>query len=526
MKNNIGIIIALVLCALNMNAQTGNTQTGNTQTGTAEARARREALAGNLQSETERIIASEPAMKGAAIGICVRKADGKTLVNIGAERLAVPASNMKLITTGAAMHSLGSDYRFETKIGYSGEIRDSILTGDLYIIGGGDPTTGSKDSIAVALEQTFGEWESLITGAGIKEIHGHVIGDGRYFEGMPEHPTWQWYDLGTYYGSGPTGLMFYENMQTFSASAGPEVGSPVNLAPTYPETPWMEYRYDCTTGEKGTGDQLYMYTSDLAPEAEFRGTFGVDRAAKKIDCSNKFPEYTCAGYFTDYLESRGITCTEGPSDFRLTRTAGHTADTASCSTAVPSDSLTVIGSTFSPALKRIAYETNHISNNLYAETLYKTLGKKVTGSACRDSCSVALNNTLKSLEISTQGIQISDGSGLSRQNYISPDFICRFLDAMTDSPCFEDYLETLPSPGSNGTLAYNMSKYPAGTKARIKVKSGSMNGIRCYSGYIIPTDGTKDVMIIFSIMTNNCTAPTWTVRRLLDKIMATFAAAN
>ncbi len=470
----------------------------------------------NLQAEAEKIVMEEQALREAVVSICARTADGRTLVDIGAGRMVVPASNVKLITTGAVMHELGSGYMFETGIGHDGEIRSGTLKGNLYIIGGGDPTTGSKDSIAVAVERTFATWTRIIRHAGIERIEGHIIGDGRHFEGMPEHPTWSWNDIGTYYGAGATGLMFYENTQSFSVSAGAQVGDSVNITPSYPKTPWMEFRYDCTTGKKGTGDQLYMYPSDLAPVAEIRGTFGVDRKPKRLDCSNKFPEYTCASLFSDYLNEQGITCTEGPADFRLCR------DTE----AVPADSIKVLGSTFSPALRRIAFETNHASNNLYAETLYRELGRTMTGSSCYDSCSAAINGTIKSLGISESGLKIADGSGLSRQNYISADFFCRFLGSMMNSPCFNDYLETLPSPGGNGTLAYNMSKYPASLKSRLRVKSGSMNGIRCYSGYIIPTDGVRDKTIVFSILINNCTAPSWKQRQLLDKIMATFAAAN
>jgi D-alanyl-D-alanine carboxypeptidase/D-alanyl-D-alanine-endopeptidase (penicillin-binding protein 4) len=97
---------------------------------------------------------------------------------------------------------------------------------------------------------------------------------------------------------------------------------------------------------------------------------------------------------------------------------------------------------------------------------------------------------------------------------------------MMDSPHFEAFVETLPSPGSKGTLAYNMKKYPEDLRMRIKVKSGSMNGVRCYSGYIIPTDGCREDVIIFSLMVNNCTSPSWEVRNLLDSIMGTLAELN
>ena len=151
----------------------------------------------------------------------------------------------------------------------------------------------------------------------------------------------------------------------------------------------------------------------------------------------------------------------------------------------------------------------------------------MTGSASYDSAYVALDNVLKSLKVNTsKGAQIQDGSGLSRQNYVSSDFICRFLESMMQSPYFEDYVNSLPSPGGDGTLQYNMKGYPASQRERIKVKSGSMNGVRCYSGYVIPVEGAKEETIIFSIMVNNCTSPTWKVRPLLDKLMGALSSYN
>ena len=124
-----------------------------------------------------------------------------------------------------------------------------------------------------------------------------------------------------------------------------------------------------------------------------------------------------------------------------------------------------------------------------------------------------------------KGIQIKDGSGLSRQNYVSADFFCRFLKKMMDSPAYGDFLYGLPHPGGNGSLQFNMKKYPAELRSRIRVKSGSMNGVRCYSGYVLPRSSEGKV-IIFSILTGNSTAPSWKTRQLLDKLMATIAQAN
>lgn len=478
-------------------------------------------------SEEITAMASDPALTEAAVGICVRTADGGTLAEINSGKMLVPASNMKLITTGAALDRLGSGFRFGTSISHDGEIRDGVLHGNLYVTGGGDPTLGSRDSIAVPLEQTFTRWERLVREAGIRRIEGLVIGDGRWFEGMAEEPTWLWNDIGTYYGAGTTGLMFYENMLSFKVSAGPETGSQVNIAPSYPDVPWMEFRYACRTGKAGTGDRLYMYTSDLAPVAEIRGTFGVDRAAKRVDCANKFPEYTCASLFAAHLEKRGIR-NRGAADTRL-ETAWMKEE---------GKEKTRLGTTYSPELQRIVFETNHASNNLYAETLLRTLGKEICEDSCYDSSYVAMDAVLKDMGADTShGLHIQDGSGLSRQNLVSPDFMCTFLEVMIRQECFEDYLASLPFPGGNGTLQYNMKGRPAELRTRIRVKSGSMNGIRCYSGYILPADCPRDAdgrileltedmkarIMIFSIMTGNCTAPMWKVRPLLDRIMAAIA---
>ena len=497
------------------------------------------ASAQDLQEKAE-AIANDPVFSQALVGVCVVSGTGETLAEVNPGKMLVPASNMKLISTGAALYSLGADYKFHTGIWYDGNIENGTLHGNLYIVGEGDPTLGSKDSIATDLNTTFSIWEKAVRDAGIKTIDGHIIGDGRWLDGMSEEPTWLYEDLGTYYGSGITGLMFYENMQSFSVSPGAAAGEPVKISVHYPSCSWMNYRYDCSTGTAGTGDRLYLYTTDLAPTGVVRGTFGVDRGSKRVDFSNKFPEYTCAVYFKNYLEKKGIKCVAGAADFKL-RNEWYTDADKRYGRGADGQWLKEIGFvvTESPDLGRIAYATNHASNNLYAETIFRTLGKELCHSSSYDSSYVALNNIFKKMKLGG-GIKVQDGSGLSRQNYVSAEFMCRFLGAMMDSECFEEFLWSLPYPGGDGTLNYNLKGYPESLRKRIRVKSGSMNGVRCYSGYVIPAElaarleankgrisdipqEIKDQIIIFSVLTNNCTSPQWKVRPMLDKFMAEIA---
>ena len=271
----------------------------------------------SLQQKAETLSSSET-FANASVSIKAITGKGDLLVDVSSKKLMIPASNMKLISTGAALSRLGGDFRYSTDIAHDGVISDGILHGNLYIIGNGDPLLGSKDSLAIPLEKTFGEWERVIRRAGIESIEGHIVGDGRWMDGMPEEPSWQWNDIGTYYGTGTSGLNFYENMISFNASVKHEDGKElVKIKQIYPSTSWMNIINNAVVGDVSTGDRLYMYTSELAPVAEIRGTYGIDRGTKQVDFSNKYPEYTCAVYFKNYLEKNGITCTGGAVDFKL-----------------------------------------------------------------------------------------------------------------------------------------------------------------------------------------------------------------
>ena len=455
--------------------------------------------------------------EGASVSILAIDGAGDTLLCHDSGRLLIPASNMKLVTTALALHSLGGDYMYETRLGYSGSISDGRLDGNLYIIGGGDPTLGSHNMIAVPLDTLFLQWENTIRQAGISEIDGYIIGDGRAFQGMDEHPTWELCDAGTYYGTGAGGLNFYENVKELMVSAGAAPGDPVRIKPGYPETPWLQTMNSTVTGKAGTGNTLYFYPSGFAPVGEMRGTFAVDRGPKTEYAANKFPEYTIAWYFTRYLAGRGLKCTGGPGDLEPVFRP---------STDIPpvQDSLKIIGSTMSPSLADIVRVTNTDSNNLYAEAILKTLGKEYCGSGCYDSAYVAIRGLLEEICVTDRRYRICDGSGLSREDLLSAGFICCLLENMMDSHAFEDFFNSLPYPGGRGTLRYYMGSVPDATRQRIRMKSGSMGGVRCFSGYIMPVSGTRDETVIFSILVNGYTAPMARIQRYLFRIIEALAS--
>ena len=476
------------------------------------------------QRIADRLDARQP-LHSAAWGMLAVNGRGDTLAAIRPDAKLTPASNMKLITTGTALHKLGADFRFETEIGYTGTIADGTLDGDVYILGGADPTLAADDSIAVETGKVFAQWKWMLVKAGVKRIRGRIIGDGRLIDGHLEDTSWGFDDMGTYYGTGGNGLAFYENTLDVAVKAGAAPGDPVIAAPVYPKTPWMLFSWHALTGPAGSGNSLFLFTTDLAPFAELRGTFAADRKPKVENCSNKYAALTCAYYFAEYLRTTGMPV-EGYADIDRHGRVRERFDVAG-EPAVPREAVRVLGKTYSPTLDKIARETNHRSDNFYAETLLRMVSLRTVGSAWTDSCIVAESAVLGELGVPPDaGLRIQDGSGLSRMNFVSPGYMVRYLRAMRKSPAFDAFLQSLPRPGANGTLRYVMPNAPEEKRARICMKSGSMTGVLSYSGYILPSNPASDDVITFSVFTNNSEAPVSEVRNCIMQILSALADKN
>ena len=467
----------------------------------------------SLQQKVDQAAAREP-LQRAIVGVMVQDMEGHVIAQREAGRRMVPASNMKLITTGTGLYALGADFRFETGIGYTGTIEEGTLHGDVYIIGGGDPTIGVTDTVAVKPDALFWRWKSMLKEAGVSRIDGRIIGDGRAFEGHLENQTWSYDDTGTYYGAGCNALSFYENAVDYNVAAGLE-GEPVKVSQKYPDTPWMHFGNLTVTGPKGTGNSLYLYTTDLAPYAEMRGTYSVERKPKMEHFANKYGALTCAYYFWQNLRDTGWDISGGYADIDR----GGYVRGKDFVPAYKAGTPRKLGTSQSPVLSRIVRQTNVLSDNFYAEAIFRQMGEKASGLAVYDSCRVAVYDVLEDLvPNSLEGLRIEDGSGLSRLNTVSPAFLVDYRRAMARTKAFDAFLESLPKPGE-GTLNTLLPKLPADKKARLRFKSGSMDGVLCYSGYILDESGKPK--FVFSLMVNGATAKTAVLRDTLGALIET-----
>lgn len=448
---------------------------------------------GGAQSYINRELKTDPLFQNAIIGILAVDDNGKVVAEWNSNLPMLTASTMKTITTGVGLATLGKDFKYSTKIAYTGEINNQILNGNIHIIGGGDPTLGSEDTVAFSIDSIFGIWTDAIKNLGIKEIHGNIVVDDRYFarEQMPD--SWSWSNFGATYGSATSGLNFHENTQEFKLVPGKNVGDKVSVSQVYPQVPGLEIVNDLTTGEEKTGNRSWYYVQDITRASLYTGTVAKDKGIVYESNSNRFPHLSCGFHFREYLLKNGIDCFPEIIDIKDIDEAEDEAKI-------------FIAETFSPELWKIVDVTNHVSNNLYAETILKTIGKETTGIGSYDSSIVALYRILDSLKVPVTGFTMEDGSGLSRQNYVSPKFFCNYYSIMQESDTFAEFFNSLPMPGGPGTLKNVLKNEDQKIKDRIHAKSGSLSNVRCYAGYV---QGSKKYGLVkFAILTNNYAAPT------------------
>lgn len=479
------------------------------------------------QKKVESICADKQ-LSTASISILAVTQSGDTLAVVNPEMKQIPASNVKLITTGLALKALGENFRFETTLGYSGKIEKGTLYGNLYIIGGGDPSTGAHKLLADTTDELFLQWMSILRDAGIDKIEGYIVGDPRHFDDFStENLGWTYEDLGTYYGVGPSGLNFFENAQNFLITPGRTMGTNINVMPVYPQTPWMNYSVQATTGEARSDNTVYYINTPLSPSGAFGGSFPIDRTTHTYEGSNRFGAYTCVWYFYEYLKNAGIAVSGGAADVTSDGWIRYTPGLEiSNERALSVGELSILGKTYSSNLASFVLETNHVSDNFFAEALFKQTAKSGTNSSTDAACRREAERLLKSMGLTVAGrYRQVDGSGLSRKNYISAGFFVDFLRAMMKEECFRAYILSLPSPGSRGTLEYKFTKKSPEFRNRIRMKSGSMNGVCCYSGYILPSSSEGET-VIFSILTNNYSYSSWSLVSLLDSIIEAVAEEN
>jgi D-alanyl-D-alanine carboxypeptidase/D-alanyl-D-alanine-endopeptidase (penicillin-binding protein 4) len=436
-----------------------------------------------------------PATRFGTVALSVRRVrDGAAFISYNARMSLPSASTLKLITTATALSVLGPNFSYTTTLEYDGTIIDSVLTGNLYIRGTGDPSLGSwRFPAYYDLPALLKSWSEAVRAAGIRRIQGTVVGDASLYDDLTTPGTWPFGDLGNYYGASLSALNINENLYRVFFKTGKSVGVPAPVLRTDPVLPYLNFRNTVTTDAVNTGDQVNINGAPFLNQQWLVGKVPIGEPANEFSVKGALPD---PAYFSAYtlhnqLYQDNITVSNPPVS------VGGGLST----TLVTTGNRTMLNQRKSPLLTELVMQTNFQSINLYAEALLRTTALALTKTVKSTESSLeALSTFWKSKGVNLDGFRIRDGSGLSTVGALTADNMTGILSAMGRDKAFPQFYETIPIIGQSGTVR----SLARGTAAagNIRAKSGSIEGVRAYAGYFTAADGER---MSFCVMVNKFT---------------------
>lgn len=432
-----------------------------------------------------------PALRGALWGGVSAYTDTpqEPLFSIQADTRLTPASTLKLLTTAAALETFGPLHRFKTTL-YADALPDDegILHGNLYVRGGGDPTLGSTRVVgAEALQAVLQKWQQAVAQAGIKRIEGNILADVSLFEGPSVAPKVNWENMGNYFAAPVSPLCINDN--SFDLYFTPQTAGeqPVRVARTEPALEGLTFQSFVTTDAKTKKDNAYLYGAPGQTNFKIFGTIPTHATGFKIKGALPDPALFAVQALRKQLMQNGIEV-RGKA-----LTIAQEPDYASMHT---------LHQYLSPALKDIIVIVNKRSFNLYAEMLLRNLAVAAGKKGSLQNGLNELNTFLRKRNlISAADTALYDGSGLSRDNLLTPNTLLRTLVYMSNSPYFSYYYNSLATPDDRGDLLL-LRRFlkPKKKVDEVRIKGGTIDGVKAGAGYTRDQNGR---LIAFVLMANN-----------------------
>lgn len=436
-----------------------------------------------------------PAVRFGTVALSVRRVnDGKEIIGYNARQSLPSASTLKLITTATALAVLGSNYTYTTTLEYDGAIKDSTLTGNLYIRGTGDPSLGSwRFTTYYDLPSLLKSWSEAVRTAGIRRIQGTIVGDASLYTDLTTPDTWPYGDLGNYYGASLSALNINENLYRVFFRPGKAIGASASVLRTDPLLPYLTFRNTVTTDAARTGDQVNILGAPFQNQQWLTGKVPMGEPANEFSVKGALPD---PAYFTAYALQNQLTQNNVSISNPPTSIGGGLPNTVSMY-----GKRTVLNQHKSPMLTELIQQTNFQSINLYAEALLRTTALALNKTVRSTEASLeVLTKYWKEKGVNLDGFRIRDGSGLSAVGALTADNMTSILSAMGHEQSFSAFYETIPIVGQTGTVR----SLARGTVAagNVRAKSGSIEGVRAYAGYFTATNGER---MSFCVLVNKFT---------------------
>lgn len=464
-------------------------------------------LAGAQTPAPVKWLLQAPYMRGASFSLVVKDVqEGRTVYCYDTDRLQSPASVLKTVATATALEILGEDYRYPTTLEYDGILENGTLEGNLYIKGSGDPSLGSSH-FAPGQNKFLSTWIAALQKAGIKHITGSVISDESIFDTEGVSIKWLREDMGNYYAPGSYGISIFDNMYKLSLQTGAAGTRPV-LKGTEPDIPFIRFK-NYLKAAPVSSDSAYIIGAPLDDVRYLYGVLPANREAYVLKGDIPDPALYLARYLTDQLQQKGIRVDGSPSCYRIEVEENRWKK----------GERKEIVTTYSPTLREIASICNHVSHNLYADALVKTVGlqykprrNEMISSFGRGVQVVKEYWEKKGLDVFP--LRMNDGSGLAPADKVSAGFMGELLVYMaTESAVSDAFIASLPQAGIEGSVRNFLKGSKLQGKARLK--SGGITGVRSYAGYITK-DGKTYAVAVFS---NNYSCSMSRMTGALEKLL-------
>ncbi|WP_339250240.1 D-alanyl-D-alanine carboxypeptidase/D-alanyl-D-alanine-endopeptidase [Sporosarcina sp. FSL W8-0480] len=433
-------------------------------------------------------IMGESLMKSANSSITVRKAStGEIIYQSNAGKKVTPASTLKLLTSAAALETLGEEYRFRTDLLTDGTISKGVLKGNLYLRGQGDPTLMKND---------LDQFAAALSKMGVKQITGDLVGDDSWFDSVRLSPGIDKEDETHYYAAQISGLTLSPNTDydagTVIVDAKPAKNGYKANVTLSPATKIVTVVNKSKTVPKGYKNTLSIKRQPGTNTILISGNVPVGSAGSKQWITVSNPTAYTLDVFKQSLASKGIKFAATSKTVRRQAPAN----------------VSLITSKQSMPLKSLMKPFMKLSNNTHAEILAKTMGRKVYGEGSWNSGLRVMLEYAESIGLNSSEWVFEDASGFSHNNKVTSEQLSELLYLVRRAPWYGSFVQGLPIAGINdrfvgGTLRNRLTTAPV--KGKVIAKTGHLNRVSSLAGYVQTKKGET---LIFTVLTQGQTKST------------------
>jgi D-alanyl-D-alanine carboxypeptidase/D-alanyl-D-alanine-endopeptidase (penicillin-binding protein 4) len=430
----------------------------------------------------------------------VRDSSGRVLQNLNGDKLIRPASNLKIVTSGALLERLGPQYRFETTLYGRGRQTDSTWVGDIIVKGSGDPSISGIFSNGDKLF-LFEKWTTMLFNAGIKVIDGNLIGFDGLFDDVPYPKGWEWDDLTYYYAPEISALSFNSNVVDLEVSATGRIGSRPRIEWSPFNTPFVEFINEQTITPAGTRFNE-SYRRELGTNTIILRSTLPQGYYETEPLTVTAPSLYFMDTFYRYMELRGMEISGGifiDSDYYSWSERG----------------LQRLHTHLSEPLYKMIEHLNKESDNFFTEMLVKKLGSNVYNVQGTTELGLqVVKEFMSGMGFDTTAVRLRDGSGMAPATLLNAGDLNQYLVNVQQKAFFPHLFSSLAVGGVSGTLSHRFRG--SRISENFYGKTGFVSGVRALSGYLDTETGNR---LVVSIITNNYTAQTSHVDFIHQRIL-------